>query len=151
VSGKRQKAQSPSKRAEWQARRDKLTKLIEKARRARLDAEDAEAENFYLQEEKQAMAHRQEIDRQIAEVEPVLSLPDYGQLAQWVETGRRCKDRSLKQSLLRKAVEKVAYHEGVADIHLKIPLRAAKQNANREHREPNVSTFISLKIQRRVA
>lgn len=142
-------AHNPREIAKLQARQEELKRREFKARRAALDAPDQETAAFYESEVRDTLAQRNEIQRELARIAPAMTgRVDIPAIVAAAKRGIAKATRLDKQELLRNALQRVVYANGVVEIELLIPLTGGE---NCQQGVTPANSFFLLKLKRRVA
>jgi len=134
--------------ARLKARIEELKQREFKARRAALDAEDPETEQLYADEIRETRAQRSELSRELEAKAPSSDAGLDGEALTAIRLALTTEERGERQQILQRAVSRVTYKEGEAEIDLRIPLRRV-ENCLQE--QPPVNSFFTLTIRARVA
>jgi site-specific DNA recombinase len=145
--------------ARLQARIEELRRIEFKARGAELKATEVETAAFYKAQYQEAMQERRFHEAELITLigKGAAGKVDAAAVARAVQAERHCDlaDKNTRcdiQELLQEWIDRVEYLDGEAEITLRVPLAAAKAMVENCQRQlPNASSFILLKIKRRVA
>jgi hypothetical protein len=148
-------AMNAAEAASLQARIEQLRRVEFKARAEELKAGEVETARFYRQQYNETMQERRGLEAELVTLigKGATGKVDADAVARSVESARHCnlanrETRPDVQELFQKWIERVDYLAGEADISLRIPLQAVQ---NCKPQQPAASSFILLKIKRRVA
>jgi site-specific DNA recombinase len=145
--------------ARLQARIEELRRQEFKARGEELRSGEVETAELYRGLYKEAMQERRGLEAELLTLvsKGATGKIDTARIARFIKAARRVdlankETRSDVQELFRECVERVDYLAGAVTISLRVPLdEAEKAGKNCKNQQPVSSSFILLKLNRRVA